>query len=73
MKISKRNSIRQILDRDKIYNLSFYARKIGKKIDRIVSKSEIKTCLSHMKKEGQVTFKIINSNHVVGFSLKAVA
>ena len=73
MQTTKRGSIRQILDRDKIYNLNFYARKIGKKIGRKVSGSEIKTCLSHMKKEGQVAFKIINSKHVVGFSLKAVA
>ncbi len=73
MTSSKRGLIKQILNREKIYNLSDYARKTGKRIGRYVSVPEIKTCLSHMKKEGRIAYQIVNDIHVVGFSLKAVA
>ena len=73
MNVSKRGLIKQILNRKKIYNLSDYARKTGKRIGRQVSVSEIKTCLFHMKKAGQLTYKIVNDRYVVGFTVKAVA
>ena len=73
MKTTKRNSIRQILNREKVYNLSDYARKTGKKIGRAVSIPEVRTCLSHMKKEGQLVYSIVNKRYVVGFTVKAAA
>lgn len=70
---TKRASVRQILNRDKVYSLRTYARKISKRVGRIISTNEIKTCLTHMKKEGQITFRIVNDRYVVGFSTRAVA
>lgn len=73
MKITKRASVRQILNRKKVYNLSDYARKIGKKIGRKILVSEIKTCLTHMKKEGQLVYSLVDDIHVVGFTFKNAA
>ncbi|KKN59468.1 hypothetical protein LCGC14_0541800 [marine sediment metagenome] len=69
---TKRGSIRQILDRKKIYNISFYARKIGRQIDRHVSKSEILSILRKMEREGQLRYSVVGSA-VVGFTLKCIA
>ncbi len=69
---TKRGSIRQLLDRKSVYNLQDYARKVGKKIGRSVSKSEILTSLNHMKKEGQLEFNL-NGKAIVGCTFKAVA
>lgn len=68
----KRGSIKQILDRDKIYNLSDYARKTGKKIGRLVSKAEVLTCLSHMQNEGQLEYTRVGKA-IVGFTFKVIA
>ncbi len=67
---TKRGTIKQILNRVKIYNVSDYARKTGKKFGCSVSKSQILTALNHMKKEGQLSFvivgkKIVGSTHTL--------
>lgn len=70
---TKRGSIKQILNRSKIYNLSDYARKTGKRIGRDVSVSEVKATLHRMEKEGQLTYNIVAKRYVVGFTLPVVA
>ena len=70
---TKRGSIKQILNRGKIYNLSDYARKTGKRIGRKVSVSEVKATLHRMAKEGQLEYSLVNDRHVVGFTLEAIA
>ena len=65
---TKRGSIKQILDRKKIYNISDYARKTGKRIGRAVSKSEVKSSLCNMQREGQLRYSIVG-NAVIGFTL----
>jgi len=70
---TKRGSIKQILDRTKIYNLSDYARKTGKRIGRYVSVGEVKTTLHRMAKEGQLDYSVVNDRYVVGFTFKAIA
>ena len=69
---TKRGTIKQLLDRKTIYNVSDYARKTGKKIGRFVSKSEVLTALNHMEKEGQLEFSV-NGNAIVGCTFKAIA
>lgn len=69
---TKRGTIKQILDRKKIYNVSDFARKTGKKIGRYVSKTEVLATLNRMEREGQLEFSVAG-NAIVGFTFKAVA
>ena len=72
MNVSKRKSIRRILDRSHNYRLVEYARKASIFTGRNVTVKEIKSSLTSMKREGQLLFKIVN-RHVVGFTIKAIA
>lgn len=69
---TKRGTIKQLLDRETIYNVSDYARKTGKKIGRNVSKSEVLTALSHMQREGQLEY-CLNGKAIVGCTFRAIA
>jgi len=69
---TKRGTIKQILNRKKLYNVSDYARKTGKAFGCSVSKSQILTALNHMKKEGQLSFTIVGKK-IVGSTLEAIA
>ena len=69
---TKRATIKQILNREKLYNVSDYARKTGKKFGCSVSKSQILTTLNHMKKEGQLSFVIVGKK-IVGTTTEAIA
>jgi len=69
---TKRGTIKQILDRKKIYNVSDYARKTGKRIGRYVSKGEVLHTLRNMEREGQLEFSV-DGNAIVGCTFKAFA
>jgi len=69
---TKRGTIKQILNRQTIYNLSDYARKLGKEFGCSVSKSQILTALGHMEKEGQLSFTIVGKK-IVGSTVEAIA
>jgi len=70
MNVSKRKSIRQILDRSHNYRLVEYARKASIFTGRKVTVKEVKSSLTSMKREGQLLFCIVNDTHVQGFTLK---
>jgi len=53
---TKRGAIRQLLNRQSIYSLADYSRKVSKRTGRKISKSEILGTLNHMQKEGQFQF-----------------
>ena len=54
---SKRGAIRQLLNRESVYSVADYSRKVSRKIGVSVSKGEILTCLNHMQYEGQFQYE----------------
>lgn len=70
-KIGKREIVKQILDRNKSYRISYFANQATKKIGRKVTVGEVATCLRRMKKEGQIYahFNEYNANRIYGYTL----
>jgi len=54
---SKRSTIRQLVNRETVYNLSDYSRKVSKQVAPMTI-TEIVRALGHMAKEGQLYFRI---------------
>ena len=65
---TKRGAIRQLINRQSVYSLQDYSRKITKRIGRYVSKTDVRRALRHMETEGQLVAFIDNDNNdrVVG-------
>ncbi len=63
-----RGAIRQLINRESVYTLRDYVRKVSKRIKRTVTMGEVKTSLRHMEYEGQLVAFIDsdNNNRVVG-------
>jgi len=57
MKITKRNTIRQLLNRETVYSLADYSRKVSKKVGRNITKGAILNCLCRMQNEAQLQFE----------------
>ena len=70
---SKRGTIKQILNRKHTYRVTEYARKASVITGRTVLVKEILASLSRMQKDGQLLFSVVNSTHVVGFTLSNAA
>jgi hypothetical protein len=58
MKHSKRSAIRQLVNRETVYNLSDYSRKVSRTMGRNVSVVSVVKALGAMSREGQLYFTI---------------
>lgn len=58
---SKRGMIKQLLNRETVYSLADYSRKVYKKIGRQYKVSEIAYTLRNMAREGQLIYIIVNN------------
>lgn len=65
---TKRGTIRQLLNRTTIYNLSDYARKVSKATGREYSNEDIVRSLEGMQREGRIWYVIAghNGRNVIG-------
>lgn len=65
MKATKRNMIKQLLNRESTYRVSDFVRKITKATYKIVTRSDILCCLSHLQTEGKLVY-CLSGNFVIG-------
>ncbi len=64
----KRAYVKQLLNRNTVYNVSDYVRKLRKDRNIILLARNVRTTLKHMMTEGQIRYEIVN-NKVYGYSL----